>query len=113
MITNQGILYIEPSFVASAEPVIDELTRKMTATFRKGQICQSSFGFHICICGARSSNSDYILPNGEMTNSLCVHYLAFHRTEVSEDQLRKVSLLNCGEEEPNDRELSAPARGQK
>jgi len=111
MITDRGILYVEPSAATSAEPVIDELTRKMVAAYRKGQSGTRWRGWHTCACGAHSDNTDYTLPNGEQTNSLCVHYLAFHRSEVTEAQLRKVAALDCGEEEPNEKELAAPNRG--
>jgi hypothetical protein len=35
MISNQRLLYIEPRHAASAVPLIDHFTRKMTAAFRK------------------------------------------------------------------------------
>lgn len=110
MKTDRGILYIEPSVATSAEPVIDELTRKMVAAYRKGQSGPRYRGFHVCACGVFSDNTDYTLPNDEQTNSLCVHYMAFHRDEVPEAQLRKVAALDCGEEEPNEKELSTPKR---
>ncbi len=63
--------------------------------------------WHECVCGARSC-SDYRLPNGELTNSLCVHYVAHHRTEVSSKQLAKVETFTWGEVEPYDEELQGP-----
>lgn len=108
MISEKGILYIEPSANTSAEPVIDELTRKMASAFREG-VGQMRFrGFHKCECGAESTNTDYKLPNGERTNSLCVHYLAFHRAEVPAEQLIKVANLTYGEKEPTAEELARP-----
>ena len=106
MISDKGFLYIEPSVNTSVEPVIDELTRKMTAAFRKGVAGTRYRGHHTCECGAHSDNTDYTLPNGECTNSLCVHYLAYHRAEVPEAQLRKVADLKCGEDDPNTKELA-------
>lgn len=110
MISEKGILYIEPSRATSGEPTIDALTRKMTAAFRLGKPGMSYRGWHQCACGAHSSNCDYSLPNGEMTNSLCVHYLAYHRSEVSELQLEKVNALNSGEAEPTQKELASQKR---
>lgn len=107
MIDDQGVLYIEPSAKVSAEPVIDELTRKMVAAFRESEESMIMWrGFHMCACGAASNNKDYVLPNGDKTNSLCVHYLAFHRDEVPASQLEKVQRLNSGEAEPTDKELN-------
>ena len=65
-------------------------------------------GFHPCSCGADSTGQDSLLPNGEITNSLCIHYLAFHRDEISQEQLDRVNALDCGEEEPDAKELNAP-----
>jgi hypothetical protein len=106
MIKDNGVLYIEPSNTASPEPVIDELTRKMTAAYRQSVPAENyTKGVHICNCGATSDNREHVLPNGEETNSLCIHYLAFHRDEVPQFQLDKVSSLNFGEEEPSHSEL--------
>ncbi len=111
MITDQGILYIEPSDMASAEPVIDELTQKMTAAFRSATDGVVYRGVHQCRCGAVSSNREHVLPNGEETNSLCIHYLAFHRAEVPAFQLEKVRRLDCGEAKPTAEEIQNPATG--
>ncbi len=108
MITETGILYIEPSAKTSAEPLIDELTKKMTAALRQGQKGREYRGHHTCKCGAHSTNCDYTLPNGEQTNSLAIHYLSYHREEVPPSQLEKVNLLNYGEAEPTVEELQIP-----
>lgn len=110
MICDNNLLFIEPSACTSSIPLVDSLTRKMTAAFRQGAILYYCKGFHVCACGVFSSNSDYSLPNGDMTNSLCIHYLAFHRDEVPEAQLSRVAALNCGEAEPTIDELSPPRR---
>jgi hypothetical protein len=51
-----------------------------------------------------------LLPNEEVTNNLCVHYLAYHRDEIPETQLVRVGDLNCGEKDPNQKELNHPKR---
>lgn len=107
MITSNGILYIEPSRKTSQEPVIDEATKKMAAALRRGVPGPGYRGWHECACGARSSNCDYTLPNGEKTNSLSVHYLTYHREDVPEEQLAKVLQLECGEAEPTNEEMLA------
>ena len=105
------VLYIQPGPYTPAEPVIDELTRKMAAAYRAAEsdgMCWR--GFHVCRCGVNSSNCDYILPGGQQTNSLCVHYLAFHRNEVPAEELAKVAALESGEAEPTTEELARPAK---
>jgi hypothetical protein len=105
------VLYIKPGRSTSAEPVIDELTRKMAAAYRAAESSGVLWrGFHVCACGVNSSNTDYVLPGGQQTNSLCVHYLAFHRDEVPAGELAKVAALEAGEAEPNTEELARPAR---
>ncbi|MFA5358564.1 MAG: hypothetical protein WC310_01925 [Patescibacteria group bacterium] len=108
MITDMGILYIEPSAKTSSEPVIDRYTRKMVAALRQGKEGLGYRGIHICKCGARSTNCDYTLPNGEQTNFLAVHYLAYHRDEVPQSELVKVDSLDCGEADPTPEELQRP-----
>lgn len=112
MIDPQGILMVEPSGKMSSSPLIDELTRKMTAAWRKRRDSQDCYrGIHMCRCGAMSDNRNHWVGEGKglLTNSLAIHYLAFHRADISEDELSKVRHLNFGEEEPTVQELH-PAR---
>jgi hypothetical protein len=109
MTSDEGMLFIEPSQAASPEPVIDHLTRKMCAAFRKASQGNGAYGgVHMCFCGATSSSSGHFLPGGELTNSLCVHYLAHHRSEVPPQQLARIEELACGEAEPTELELIGP-----
>ena len=102
---------VEPSAKASADPLIDELTRKMTAAWRQRRDSEEGYrGFHGCVCGAVSDNKDHWVGNGLLTNSLCVHYLAFHRDDIPREELDKVRVLAYGEEEPNDKELATERR---
>lgn len=106
MITSNGILYIEPKHYCSKEPVIDVLTKKMTSAYKKAVPCKDRyFGSHRCSCGIKSENYDVMLSNGEQTNSLCIHYLAYHRDEVSEEQISKVMNLNDGEVIPTELDM--------
>ncbi len=101
------LLYVEPQLQPTRAPVLDGLTRKMTAAFRAGRPeGRASYGIHVCRCGAESSNRDFILPSGLTTNSLCVHYLAHHRAEVPPSELEKVARLDQGEVRPRKTELS-------
>jgi hypothetical protein len=99
------LLFIEPENEPSDKPIIDELTMKMTASFRKAKKENAYFGWHNCSCGANSGNHDYSLNNGEMTNANCIHYLAYHRDEISQEQLDRVEKLNDGKEIPNNDEI--------
>ena len=122
MKSDQGILYIEPSRSAAPKPVIDDLTMLMAGalgvgikgTGTAGNFRQGSGyrGVHTCSCGATSSNCEYQLPNGEVTNSLATHYLAWHRDDIAEDQLEKVRALVgvATPVQPTDRELGPPRR---
>jgi len=100
------MLYIVPKNSPSEEPIIDELTMKMVAALRKATLPnRRSLSFHTCVCGAMSDSTDFILPNGLCTNSLCVHYLAYHRGEVEAGELWAVEGLSDGSEYPSSHEL--------
>lgn len=107
MQTNDGIMMVEPYVKTAATPIIDELTRKMTAAWRQRRDSKEGYrGFHVCACGAVSDNKDHwVGADRLLTNSLCVHYLAFHRGDIPQEELDKVRALACGEEEPNENEL--------
>ena len=97
------LLFIEPLDQKSETPLLDEITKKMAAAFRDyktgsgydGQFMEdaATMGHQTCACGANSTNVDYLLPSGFITNYLCVHYLAWHRNEVPQLELDKVSSL--------------------
>jgi hypothetical protein len=104
------MLYVVPKGLPSEEPIIDNLTMKMVASRRRATHASGQFlGFHTCVCGAQSENTDLILPNGLRTNHLCVHYLAYHRAEIEPDELSEVAALSDGSEYPNSYELHGGA----
>ena len=104
------LLFIEPTLPPSAEPVVDEYTRRMTGAMRSASPQAAYRGIHRCRCGETSTNSDYIVRiaqrvpgspwHGLLTNSLAVHYLAFHRDEVPPGELAKVLTLSAAPAEP-------------
>ena len=108
------LLFIEPQLPRSAEPVIDEYTRRMAGAMLSASPQAAYRGIHRCHCGATSTNCDYIVRiqqrvagspwHGLLTNSLAVHYLALHRDEVPPDELTKVLMLTA---EPTDPTPSA------
>lgn len=109
MISDQDLLFIEPRQAASSTPVIDRITRRMCAAFRQARGSDwASGGYHRCCCGALSEDHDFHLPNGELTNSLCVHYVAYHRSEVPPEQLARIEAFPFGEREPTRQELHEP-----
>lgn len=117
--SSKSILFIEPALPANREPVIDELTKKMTGAFRQtipgflhnGEIMNvATAGFQQCSCGAISDAVNHVLPDKSAeTNSLCIHYIAHHRDEVPDFELQKVASLTYGEEDPTIEELSRMA----
>jgi hypothetical protein len=106
MLSHEDLLFIEPKNAGASAALIDSATRRMTAAFRHAEAIQPYYcGFHVCVCGACSDTQDFRLPNDRKTNSLCVHYLAYHRDEVPIDQLQEVERLPFGEAEPSEQEL--------
>ena len=107
---SKYLLYIEPPAQDKLQkPINDELTQLMemalskstqgaanysnlgdSGSFRKG----SGFkGRHQTECGERSSNMDYLLENGMITNSLAPFYLKWYRYSIPETEMRKVLQL--------------------
>lgn len=116
MIDRSGILMIEPENPPSREPVIDELTRIMATALRNAKAGDKAWrGFHTCSCGAHSSNRDHFVTTTDgrrlKTNSLAVHYLAYHRHDVPKEDLAKVLTLASAEPSaPDEKQLCAPKR---
>ena len=94
MIDPNGLLMIEPRGPAADEPVIDVYTLTMAAAWRLGWSSRLACrGFHVCACGVASDNREHFVVgvSGTLrTNSLAVHYLAFHRDEVPPEELERV-----------------------
>src|SRR5262245_26527824 len=106
MISQTGLLFIEPIHPASSIPIVDHLTRRMAAAFRLARADTIIYcGFHACVCGANSTNCNYTLPSGHLTNSLCVHYVAYHRAEIPARQLAIIEALTSEEVQPSNLEL--------
>jgi hypothetical protein len=100
------LLFIEPRLPPSVEPIVDDWTRKVTGAYRASRKANYAFcGFHECSCGALSDTTDHVLPDGTMTNSLCVHYVAYHRHEVPEPEREKIRKLSADSAEPTSLEL--------
>jgi hypothetical protein len=50
-------------------------------------------GVHSCSCGEHGGSRDYLLKNGMITNSLCIHYIKCHRNEICENDYLKIKEL--------------------
>jgi hypothetical protein len=108
---SKYLLYIEPkSMNKLSEPIDDELTQIMDMALSKSKIGTSSYsnlddiegrfrensafkGSHMTECGERSSNKDYLLENGMITNSLASFYLRWYRFDIPEIEMNKVHEL--------------------
>lgn len=100
-----GILYIYPKNKKSDLPVNDDITKKMSELFenchttgaynKRGDfvIGEGYMGVHTCKCGETSESVDYLLTPKFATNSLCVHYLQYHRDEIPETEFEKINEL--------------------
>lgn len=107
---SKYLLYIEPKASERSEnPIEDEKTKILNKIFiaakegtaRYSDIsCQGAFlegsgyrGSHLTEYGETSTNKDYLLPNGMITNSLCVTYLKWYRNAIPESEMEKVDSL--------------------
>lgn len=106
---SRYLLFIQPKNSCS-QPIDDSLTKvmqKILSAAKRGTSNYSDLnddgqhfkegggwkGWHTCICGEASDNADYLLPNGMITNSLCIHYLKYHRRQIPKTQLIKLQQL--------------------
>ena len=63
---------------------------KKVSSFREGTAYRGS---HRTECGERSSNCDFLLENGMITNSLAPFYLKWYRYSIPETEMKKVLEL--------------------
>ena len=64
--------------------------KRLVPSFSEGNAYRGS---HRTECGERSSNKDYLLENGMITNSLAPFYLKWYRFSIPESEMRKVEQL--------------------
>jgi hypothetical protein len=105
---SQHLLMIEPSSPPTAVPVLDSLTLRMCAAWRKAVGGRTYRGSHSCTgagCKIVSDNQDHFVF-GRITHSLCVHYLAHHRSDIDTATLIELDqFLPLEEADPNVEEL--------
>ena len=107
---SRYLLYIEPDKSFKSEHSVDDditdimefaLFESITGSSGYSNLeCAGKFtprngyrGVHHTDCGVRSSNTDYLLKNGMITNSLCVYYLRHYRDVIPRSEMDKVDKL--------------------
>jgi len=87
------LLFIEPKKKGLEPKVGGRKVRLLKKLLKGSQYGQPYKGWHECSCGERSSNQDIVLKDGTITNSLALHYLWFHRSEVPPSELAKIERM--------------------
>lgn len=104
------LLFIEPKLEDKLiEPIEDELTSLMEMALSRSKEGVSNYsslsdkstfrtgpgykGRHITDCGVKSSNNDYLLENGMITNSLATFYLRWYRYSIPISEMLKIQKL--------------------
>lgn len=85
--TKNYFLFIEPKNKKIEPDLNDDITHYFSKIFEKAKQIPGSAtkGFHLCACKAHSDNVNYNINIGGktyVTNSLALHYIKNHRTEV-------------------------------
>ena len=89
------LLFVEPRKPLE-HPINDELTIKLEKLLGSAIEGPRYRGFHICTCGCNKRSECYDLYIGEMiTNSLALHYLRDHRSEIPQSELEKLKNINA------------------
>jgi hypothetical protein len=88
MIDPDGLLMIEPLGPREA-PIEDRYTELARAAWAERVEGLRFRGAHCCACGAWSDNCAWRV-RGLLTNSLLVHYVREHRSEVPAAELEKL-----------------------
>lgn len=101
------LLFIHPRSSETEEPIIDRYSVLVYQALSKGieeekhgvimndgrfvtDLC--TLGRHTCRCGADSESVDYQIAENLHTNTLAVHYLVYHRSDVPQQELDKIDL---------------------
>ena len=107
---SKYLLYIEPNpLTKSKEPLNDSMTKLLEMALKKSKEGTGHYssldddgtfnegwgykGVHRTPCGAVSSNCDYLLENGLITNSLAPYYVMWFRDSIGENDLNKIKEL--------------------
>lgn len=111
MINNahDHLLFIEPQH-APTSAVVDDYTRRVTAAWRTRVDGSARYrGTHSCTgqgCSATSGNGEHTVAGRFSTNSLAIHYVACHRSEIPTDELAKILTLPPSDVDPSAGEVA-------
>jgi hypothetical protein len=87
-----SLMMIVPTKPATA-PIEDDWTKIARIIWKQAKCEERYRGYHTCVCGERSDNGEWILPDGTETNSLLIHYVACHRDEIPPEEMHKLHTL--------------------
>jgi|SRR5579859_4092856 len=104
------LLYLEfKASDKSVEPINDEIVEVVTLALKRAKSGTANYsdvdkepqfqegwgykGIHITECGQASSNKDFLLENGMITNSLAPYYLQYYRHKIPPSEMEKVKFL--------------------
>lgn len=87
------LMMIEPEN-PHVKPISDDLARKAHDLLAITVNGTTYKGWHTCVCGAHSGACDLVLPDGTITNSLLVHYVECHRSEIPRSELAKLLIAH-------------------
>lgn len=97
-LAEKYVMMIEPDKegVKSEIPLDDNITIAMESLM---EMCNDTplgmryRGFHSTLCNETSDNKDWVLPSGQITNSLASYYLRYYRPYVPECEIEKIKVL--------------------
>lgn len=88
---NDGLSDIMEEIISKAETGISRYSNvDDDGTFIENNAFKGS---HVTDCGERSTNKDYLLENGMITNSLAPFYLKWYREVIPETEMIKLNTL--------------------
>lgn len=92
------LLFCEPQSKELEPSINDDLSKKMREWLNVSKEASATKGVHVNPDGYESKSYNYILPTGQITHSLAVHYLTSHRSEIPKEQLDIIKMMPTVEE---------------
>lgn len=89
-LNDKHLMMIEPKKKGDFIKYNDKYTKKAQEVLSKCREENPTRGVHQCNCGEYSDNVDHITLLGRTTNSLLVHYVQCHRSEIPKRELEKL-----------------------
>ena len=91
IIDDKHLMMIEPKRKKSVFPKNDKYTEMAEKIYANTYTRGSGYkGYHHCKCGKMSDSHDHYTAGGRITNSLLVHYVRYHRSEIPQSELDKL-----------------------